>query len=38
MNYKFVEKVAAANVKPTMQDVRQNSPVLREMIDPSSFC
>ena len=32
-NYKFVEKVAEANVKLTMQDLRQKSPVLREMID-----
>ena len=34
-NYKFVEKVAEANVKLTMQDIRQKSPVLREMIDKS---
>lgn len=32
-NYKFVEMVAEANVKRTVQDVLTKSPVLREMAD-----
>jgi carbonic anhydrase len=32
-NYKFVEKVAEANVKLTMQNIREKSPILRGMID-----
>ncbi len=32
-NNKFVEKVAEANVKMTMQEIRQKSPMLREMAD-----
>ncbi|MFN0302413.1 MAG: hypothetical protein ACKVQU_18930 [Burkholderiales bacterium] len=32
-NYKFVEKVADANVKLTLQNIQQKSPILRTMID-----
>lgn len=32
-NYKFVEKVAEANVSLMMQEIRQKSPILREMIE-----
>ena len=32
-NYAFVEKVAAANVRATVANIRERSPVLREMMD-----
>ena len=32
-NYKFVDDVAAANVRLVMQQIRERSPVLREMLD-----
>jgi carbonic anhydrase len=32
-NLEFVDKVAAANVRLVMQQVREHSPILREMID-----
>jgi carbonic anhydrase len=32
-NYEFVDKVAEANVRLVMQQVRQRSPILREMLD-----
>jgi len=32
-NYKFVDDVAAANVRLAMQQIRERSPVLREMLD-----
>ena len=32
-NYEFVEKVSEANVRLVMQQIREKSPVLREMLD-----
>jgi carbonic anhydrase len=32
-NYEFVEKVSEANVHVVMQEIREKSPVLREMLD-----
>ena len=32
-NYDFVEKVSEANVRLVMQEIREKSPVLREMLD-----
>jgi len=32
-NHEFVDKVAEANVRLVMQQIRERSPVLREMMD-----
>jgi carbonic anhydrase len=32
-NYKFVDKVSEANVRLVMQQIRERSPILREMLD-----
>jgi carbonic anhydrase len=32
-NYKFVDEVSEANVRLVMQQIRERSPILREMID-----